>query len=193
VIYGQGSKIRIVRIRISEVTKHAVEKTEKLMGMLKDRARFLASARKATDDAAWAMLRKKAIDVTEDIGEHVGQILVKRQFPGATLLYRGAGSNTVDLVFRHKGRLIVCEAKGHFSRLAFREIGPDVLAQQGTLTYLDGTIRKMLSSSDKTTRELAAELAAGRSAGIVDYVVTKTGSLNAAGKSLEAKLATIVQ
>jgi hypothetical protein len=193
VIYGQGSKIRIVRIRISAVKEYAVEKTEKLLGMLTDRSKLLARMRKETDDAAWAMLRKKAIDVTEDVGEHVGQMLVKRHFPGATLLYRGAGANTVDLVFRHKGRLIVCETKGHFSRLAFREIGPDVLAQQGTLTYLDGTIRKMLNSSDKGTRELAAELAAGRKAGTVEYVVTKTGSLNTTGDSLAATLSTIVQ
>jgi hypothetical protein len=193
VVYGQGSKIRIIRVRIKTVKSFVVEKTEKLLELTKDRASLLKKARGEADDAVAALLRKEGIDVTEEVGERVAEILVKREFKGAKVLFRGAGSGVVDFVFEHNGKLIVCEAKGGMSRLGKRMLGPDLAAMQGTLTYLDDVISVMRRSPVKETADMGERLLKARLANEVTYVITKTGSLDSTAKKLIATLSRIVQ
>jgi hypothetical protein len=193
IVYGEGSTVRIIRVRISVVKEYVVEKTQAILNRLQQRQILLDAAREATDDAIGNLARKEAINVTEELGEHIAKMLVKREFPGAKLVFRGSGANTLDLVFQHEGSYIVCEAKGGMSRLQFRKLGPGIEAQQGTLAYLDGTLKRMLNSEDEATRGIAQALSDARKGGTVRYVITKTGELSEQGSSLAATLSTIIQ
>ena len=194
VIYGKGSTVRLVKVRISAVKKFVVEKTEKLLELTAERADKLEKARNASTEVVEHLMRKGAIDVTEEIGERVAMMLIRREFgQGVKLLYRGTGSGVVDLVYVQGKRLIVCEAKGGASRLGFREVGPGVKAQQGTLTYLDDIISNMKKSGKPEAVELAKELAQARKDDLLTYVISKTGKIDDTDKPLAAVLSWIRQ
>jgi hypothetical protein len=194
VIYGKGSTVRLVRVRISAVKEFAVKQTEKLLELTAERADKLEKARNAATEALEHLIRKGAIDITEEIGERVAVMLVKKEFgQGVKQIYRGTGKGVVDLVFEDGKRIIVCEAKGGTARLGFREVGPGVKAQQGTLTYLDDIISNMKKSGDPEAVKIAKQLAEARKDDLVTYVISKTGKLDDRGDSLAAVLSWIRQ
>ena len=193
VIYGEGSKVRLVRVRIKQVHKEVVAKTQALLQLATDRAKRLAAARAAPTEAIENLERRAAIVITEEIGERVARILVEKHWPGAVEVFRGSGSGVVDLVFEHAGKLIVVEAKGGASRLGYREIGPGVMAQQGTLTYLDDIIKSMKAKGG-TIAQMADKLKAARAQkGGLLYVISKSGRIDDTTDPLASALAFIVQ
>jgi hypothetical protein len=194
VIYGQGSTVRIIRVRIKEIKRIAVELTEEIIEKIEKRADKLEEARKHAGKAIENMLRKEAIDVTEEVGEHIGIKLCQKAFGVGEPLYRGSGANVLDLVFKKAdGTYLVCEAKGGMSRLGRRDVGPGVEAMQGTMTYLVATLQKMAKSSNPKDVEIAEALLAAHKNKGVQYVITQTGKLDDVGSSINATLKTIVQ
>ena len=184
---------RLIRVRIKAIKEILVEKSDSIFSKIKERQGKLIAAKQAATDSARNLLRNDACLISEEIGERIAEVVVKREFPGATIRFRGAGSGVVDQVLEHGGVLYVIEAKGGGSRLGWRQIGADEFAQQGTLSYLDSVIRNMMGSADKATRDIANELAAARKSGGVKYLIAKTGPLDASSAPLKAKLISIVQ
>ena len=186
-----GSKL--IKVRIKAIKEIVIEKSESIFSKIKERQGKLIAAKQAATDSAKHLLRNDACLVSEEIGERIAEIAMKREFPGATIRFRGKFSGSVDQVFEHGGLLYVVEAKGGGSRLGWREIGADEFAQQGTLAYLDDIIKQMMGSAEKEVRDIATELAARRKKGEVMYMIAKTGPLNASSDPIKAKLLSIRQ
>jgi hypothetical protein len=187
---SSASRLASWMARVTLVKDYVVKQTEKLTGLVKDRTKALAKARAEGVDAAEAALkRKEAIDITEDIGEYVADILIRRHFTGkpVSIAYKGTGSGVLDLVYRVEGRLVVVEAKGGGSRLGFRMVGETISAQQGTLKYLDDILDSMYKMGGKH-KKIAEELMEARANRLVDYFVAKSGRVPESAAQLKPRL-----
>lgn len=194
VLYGISSKYPLIRANIKSVKKGIVQKTDFIMRQLKEREKLLIAARAAADDVAGA-IRKKAIDISEGLGEHIANILIKREFPGAKLLFTGSGAGTLDKVFELGGILHVVEAKGGAGRLGSRQISAaGQRAEQGSAAYLVSILRNMALSTDKAEAEIAEKLLQKlKKPGLVRMWVTSTGKLNVnSAEPLTVKLIEVV-
>jgi hypothetical protein len=186
----RGSKL--IRVRIKDIKDIPIKKTQELLSKIKERQGKLIAARNAATDEARNLLRNDACQVSEEIGERVAEIMIKREF-GVAPYFVGKGSGVVDQVYKKNGMLYVVEAKGGGSRLGWREVGADEFAQQGTLTYLDSVIGAMINSSNADYAKMGKELLDARDAKKVIYMIAKTGPLDATSKPIAATLTTIVQ
>lgn len=194
VLYGISSKYPLIRANIKSIKKDIVRKTDFIMRQLKERDKLLIAARAAADDVAGA-IRKKAIDISEGLGEHIANILIKRELPGAKLLFTGSGSGTLDKVFEFGGILHVVEAKGGASRLGSRQISATgQRAEQGSAAYLVSILHTMAKSTDKAEAEIANKLLQKlKKPGSVRMWVTSTGKLNVnAAEPLTVRLIEVV-
>jgi hypothetical protein len=190
ILYGISSKFALIRANITSVKKDVVAKSSFIMSQLKEREALLKAARAAASDLAGA-LRKQAIDISEDLGEHIATILVKRHLPGARIRFTGQGSGVLDKVFELNGVLHVVEAKGGAGRLGTREISQaGQRAEQASAAYLVNICQAMAASSDPAQRQIANEILAKlKQPGQVRMWVTSTGKLNTvATEKLEVKL-----
>jgi hypothetical protein len=189
VLYGISSKIPLFKADIVSVKKESVEKTKKILSMLGEREALLKEARSAAEELA-GKIRYQAILVSEELGEHVATILIKRQFPGAKVRYTGKGSGVLDKVFEVDGVLHVVEAKGGAGRLGSREIASGERAQQASAEYLVDIIDNMLQMGGeeaKIAKELRSKLQS--TSGRVRMWVASTGPLSTlASEPLDAKL-----
>lgn len=188
VVYGVASKVKVVKARPKAVKEYVLKQTETLKALVKDRTKALTKARASGVAAAEDALRKQAIDVTEEIGEYVADILIRRQFAGSTVnrLYTGSGSGVLDLVYKVDGRLVVVEAKGGASRLGFRTVGSESV-QQGTLKYLDDILDSMIKKGG-ADKKIAEQVQAARAAREVDYFIAKSGRVPESAAPLKPKL-----
>lgn len=190
ILYGISSKYPLIRANIKTIKRDIVQKTDFIMRQLKERDKLLKAARAAADDVAGA-IRKEAIDISEGLGEHIANILIKRELPGAKLLFTGSGSGTLDKVFELGGVLHVVEAKGGAGRLGSREIAAaGQRAEQGSAAYLVSVLNNMALSTDKAEAEIANQLLKKlKQPGSVRMWVTSTGKLNInAAEPLTVKL-----
>jgi hypothetical protein len=195
-IHGEWIELhgsRLIRVRKRAVVEVLIEKSESVIALIRARQGKLTAARNAGTESARNLLRNDACQISEEIGERIAEVAMRRTYSGATIRFRGSGSGVVDQVFEHGGLLYVVEAKGGGSRLGWRQIGADEWAQQGTLAYLDDVIRQMAGSSDSATRAIARELADGRRRREVVYLIARTGPLNATSEPLRATLTSIRQ
>lgn len=192
VLYGIGSKFKLIRANISSVKKFVIQKSESMLTALRSREARLAAARAASGEVADG-IRQGAVMVSEEIGERIADIVIKREFSGAKLRFTGAGSGTLDRVFEMGGVLHVVEAKGGAGRLGSREIGPGLRAQQGTVEYLNSVLANMLKRGGEEA-DIAKELMKKMQApGKVRMWVSATGPLNArSSEPIIAKLMEVV-
>lgn len=177
VLYGIGSKFVLMRANIESVKKFTVRKSESMLTLLRSREARLAAARNAAEEVA-GQIRYGAVLVTEEIGERIADLAIKREFKGARIRYTGSGSGSLDRVFELDGVLHIVEAKGGAGRLGSRELGEGLRAVQGTGAYVIDVLLNMAKrggEEEKIAKELLAKM---KEPDKVQLWVSAAGGLN---------------
>lgn len=175
VLYGIHSRVILARIRYDSVEEWIVHNTPELQTARHARASQLGAARAAAgrgDDALANLLRRNAIELSEEIGELGAKAAIESHFRSARLIYQGTGRNTLDLVYRlSNGTIIVVEAKGGAGRLITRAVGGGRRAEQGTVTYLRSLLDDMLGGP---AADVADEVLEALDSGQLRYFLAET-------------------
>jgi hypothetical protein len=178
-IYGIKSRILLARINKKSVQEWLISNEKEIKDLRHTRASRLGAAKAAKasgKDAMGNALRGGAVKLSEELGELAAMAAVEAQFPGAKLIHRGAGSGTLDLIYRDaSGFIIVVEAKGGQGRLITRAVSGVARAEQGTVTYMRSVLKEMgLRGDDAIANEVLEALNKGR----VKYMLSKTSKLS---------------
>ncbi|HEY0078531.1 MAG TPA: DUF4157 domain-containing protein [Pyrinomonadaceae bacterium] len=178
VLYGIRSKVKLLECDISYLNEYTFENKGALGDKVLSREQFLDLARKATNKAMRNAYRRSAIELSEDIGEIVGERALRKHLKlgGAgslKRLHRGSGSGTLDLIYRlPDGSIAIVEAKGGAGRIGTRLIEKGVRSKQGTWEYLESILISMGEKPGQS--KVAEEVWEALEAGKVQYYLTET-------------------
>lgn len=191
VIYGIGSKFTLMRANIRSVKTFVITKSDSMLRALRSREARLTAAELAEQAGAETagVIRNGAVLVTEEIGERVADIVIKREFKGARVRFTGSGSGTLDKVFELDGVLHIVEAKGGSGRIGSRGLASGLRAEQGTAAYVVDVLLNMVKRGGDEAAIAEELLTKIKKPGTVRLWVSSTGALNASSKEkIVAKL-----